>query len=275
MISNYHTHCCFCDGSGQPEEYVLQALKKDFSTLGFSSHGPIPFTEWTMRNEDTGNYLETIDYLKSKYTNLIQIYKGMEIDYLSGDTSTIFKRYDLDYIIGAVHLINDGIHREYFSIDGNITEFQKTFEICSNSSIKKLVSRYYETVLEMLQNNRIDILAHLDLVKKNNTNQKYFNETDAWYVNLVKDVVRKISSYNVIVEVNTGGIARGYTDNVYPSLWIIKEMKKWNIPIVLSSDAHKPENLDFYFDQAKEDIKSAGYDEVWDLNNGKWENRKL
>ena len=38
MLTNYHTHTRFSDGKGEPEEFVLQALKLGFDALGFSEH---------------------------------------------------------------------------------------------------------------------------------------------------------------------------------------------------------------------------------------------
>ena len=275
MLFNLHTHCNFCDGVGVPEEYVQQALDKGFSVLGFSCHGPAPFTTgWTMTREDTEEYLATIDSLKIRYKNDLQIYKGLEIDYFQGDTRQIFTSYDLDYIIGSVHFINAEGENKYYSVDGSLEAFEQTLKVCSDS-IEKLIYRYYELLIEMLAKNRFNILGHLDLVKKNNFDNRFFNEKEKWYVNLVKDVVEKIARYNVIVEVNTGGIARGYMHDVYPSEWILKECKKREIAITLSSDAHSPKDIDFYFEEAKRIIKSVGYSEIWGIQNSKWASIKF
>ncbi|HHU31330.1 MAG: histidinol-phosphatase HisJ [Zhaonellaceae bacterium] len=276
MLFNLHTHCNFCDGAGNPEEYVKQALAKGFSVLGFSCHGPAPFTTgWTMEYENTEDYLKTVDSLKTAYKQELQIYKGMEIDYFQGDTRQIFTKYELDYIIGSVHFINAEGENKYYSIDGSLEAFEQTLKMCSDSSIEKLVRRYYELLVEMLAKRRFDILGHLDLVKKNNFKNRFFNEQEKWYISLVKDVVEKIARYNVIVEINTGGIARGYMNEVYPSEWIIRECKKWEIPVTLSSDAHSPQDIDFYFAEAKKIIKSASYSEIWGIQDGKWVSIKI
>lgn len=276
MISNFHTHCHFCHGKGHPEEYIEQALEKEFSALGFSCHAPVPFfSDWNMSIGNAEKYVHTINTLKNKYKNRIQIYNGMEIDYLKGDTSDIFKKYDLDYKIGSVHFVNGATRKEYHGVDSSPKEFEKILNKYFGSDIKKLVFQYYDCVLEMLKYNKIDMLGHLDLIKKNNTNGKYFSQTDKWYVNLLKEVVENISKYDVIVEVNTGGISRGYIDETYPSQWIIKECRDWNIPITISSDAHAPHNVDFYFEEAKLVVQSAGYDEIWEINNGMWVSKPL
>ena len=139
MLFNLHTHCNFCDGAGNPEEYVKQALAKGFSVLGFSCHGPAPFTTgWTMEYENTEDYLKTVDSLKTAYKQELQIYKGMEIDYFQGDTRQIFTKYELDYIIGSVHFINAEGENKYYSIDGSLEAFEQTLKMCSDSSIENL-----------------------------------------------------------------------------------------------------------------------------------------
>ena len=79
MLSNFHTHTSFCDGENTPEEVVLSAIEKGFSSIGFSSHG---YTEFDLRYclKDTKGYITEINRLKEKYRNKIEIYLGVEED---------------------------------------------------------------------------------------------------------------------------------------------------------------------------------------------------
>jgi len=48
-----------------PEDYVLAAVRKGFSAIGFTSHAPVPFcTDWTMKPENLDKYIENINDLK-------------------------------------------------------------------------------------------------------------------------------------------------------------------------------------------------------------------
>ena len=74
-LANYHTHCYLCDGEGEPEQYVEEAIKKGFIALGFSSHAPIPIpNDWTLRQSTLSTYKNRIEKLKRVYKNRIQIY---------------------------------------------------------------------------------------------------------------------------------------------------------------------------------------------------------
>ena len=49
QLSNYHSHCTFCDGRSTPEDFVKFAVSHGFRAYGFSSHSPLPFeTFWNM-----------------------------------------------------------------------------------------------------------------------------------------------------------------------------------------------------------------------------------
>lgn len=107
MLANYHTHSAFCDGEMMPEDYVLAAVRKGFSAIGFTSHAPVPFcTDWTMKPENLDKYIENINDLKKKYKNQIQIYTGLETDFYPG--SADFRNHPgVDFTIGSVHFIHD------------------------------------------------------------------------------------------------------------------------------------------------------------------------
>ncbi|MDD4083354.1 MAG: hypothetical protein PHD05_08245, partial [Sphaerochaetaceae bacterium] len=68
-----------------------------------------------------------------------------------------------------------------------------------------------------------------------------------------------------IFEINTWAISRGYRKTVYPSLFILKKLKEWKAPIIISSDSHEKSNLSFYFDETQALLKSIGFKEQVEL----------
>ena len=70
QLSNYHSHCTFCDGRSIPEDFVRFAITHGFRAYGFSSHSPLPFeTFWNMSKDDMPEYLQEINRLKQKYSD--------------------------------------------------------------------------------------------------------------------------------------------------------------------------------------------------------------
>ena len=90
------------------------ALSEGFTSYGFSSHAPLPFsTAWTMEWDIMDGYLSEFHRLKEKYAGRIELYIGLEIDYLneaSNPSIARFRELPLDYRIGSVHLLyNDKV----------------------------------------------------------------------------------------------------------------------------------------------------------------------
>lgn len=271
--SNFHTHCYFCDGEGSPKEYVEEAIKRGIKYLGFSSHAPLPFSnEWTMSENNVEKYINMINKLKNKYKKDIEIYCGMEIDYFDNDNRNIFEKYPLDYKIGSVHFYLEK-DRQYI-FDGTPDDLKETLLYYKND-IKLLVKSYYNQIVKMVKIHEPDIIGHLDVIKKNNGKTLHFSEEDNWYKDIVLNTLDIISEYNSIVEINTGGILKGYIKDTYPSKWIIKECKLRNIKIILNADAHLPQNVNGEFDYSYKNAIESGYDEQRILINGEWKDIKI
>ena len=91
QLSNYHSHCTFCDGRSTPEDFIKFAVAHGFRAYGFSSHSPLPFeTFWNMSKDDMPEYLTEIERLKKKYSDRLEIYVGLEIDFLDESNNDSF-----------------------------------------------------------------------------------------------------------------------------------------------------------------------------------------
>ncbi len=278
-LANYHTHCFFCDGEEEPESYVQEALNCGFDAIGFSSHAPISFfRSYVMEDSKLQTYCDTIKKLKVKYNDEIQIYLGLEVDYIPdaiGPSSPQFSGLELDYTIGSIHFMKNLKNGEYLSVDESVQGFNKLLKEIFNGKIQDFISYYYLLIRQMIREHNPSIIGHLDLVKKFNSNNEYFYEDEKWYINEVYQTLQVIAAVGSVLEINTGGISRGYTKSLYPSTWILEESKRLGIPIILNSDAHSPKFLNAYFDQAIETINRVGYSSQRRLMNGSWNNTLL
>ncbi len=42
-LTNYHSHCLYCDGRANMEDFIRFAISEGFTSYGISSHAPLPF----------------------------------------------------------------------------------------------------------------------------------------------------------------------------------------------------------------------------------------
>lgn len=275
--SNYHTHSEFCDASGKPEDYISEGVKNNVAFLGFSSHSPVPVeNDWSLPLNRFDEYCETINYLKQKYNDKLEIYTGLELDFIQGvDIIRDLDLSKLDYTIGSVHFLGREALITNTSVDMRKEMLEESLARDFNGDIKKAVETYYLTMQEMIRNSNINIVGHLDIIKKNNMDNIYFNENDKWYRDLVSDTLEAALKYNKIIEVNNGGITRKKINTYYPSIWILEQCFKMKIPVTISSDAHAPKQLVSGFPETARDLNRIGFKEIFVLGKGEWAARKF
>ena len=113
---NLHTHSIYSDGKSQPREIVEEAIRQGLTTLGFSEHSPLPFdNNFSVKEADMPHYVAEIAQLKEEFKGKIDIYCGLEADYLTGVSEPFAvtkEKYHLDYLIGGVHLVVDPALRQ-------------------------------------------------------------------------------------------------------------------------------------------------------------------
>ncbi len=271
--TNYHTHSRFCDGSSEPESYAISAIKKNFLCLGFSSHAPLPFENaWSLVHADMHAYCEAIENLKIVYKEQLEIYLSLEIDYIPGVSvgfSELKNQHQLDYVLGAVHLVKKPEGNDLWFIDGPIANYDKGLNGIFKGDIRYAVETYYHQLQEMLVTQKPDMVAHFDKVKMNNK-YRYFQESETWYKHLIDKTLQIIAQCKTIVEVNTRGIYTGKYKDLYPGKEVLQKCFDLGIPVTVSADAHRPEQVNMYFDETETILKQIGYKSIKFFKDYKW-----
>ncbi len=264
MNANYHAHCTFCDGKDPLSAYIPAAENLHFNQLGFSSHAPVPFeNDFGIQEEQIPTYCQEIDNLQTQ-TNVCLL-KALECDFIPA-MSTPFQQfkdiYNLDYIIGGVHLVRPQNSEKLWFIDGSKREIYDDglFQLF-NGNIKQAVTTFWEQTFEMLETQRMDIIAHVDKIKMHNQH-RFFQEDESWYKILVDKALQLIRQCDVVMEINTRGLYKKRCDAFYPSTEILLKARKLDIPVVISTDAHKAEELGLFAAEAEQELQRCGYGNV-------------
>ncbi len=238
---NFHSHTPFCDGRAPMEEFVIEALRQNFTHYGFSPHSPLPLrSSCNMSKDDVPLYLAEFHRLKEKYGDRINLYASMEIDYLGpqwGPRHEYFSTLPLDYTISSVHFIPNPEER-YIDIDGRYENFKGKMEQYFYRDIHYVVETFYRQSIDMVEAGGFDILGHLDKVGHNAGHYSPGIEDEPWYERLVERLIEAIVASGVIVEVNT----KAWTDHqrMFPGVKWLPRLVSAGVPLLVNSDAHLP-----------------------------------
>ncbi len=271
MLFNYHTHSWYCDGSSPLEEYIIEAVKQNFLSLGFSGHAPLPFeSDFAISEEQLPAYCEEVNHLKEKYRNQLPVFLSLEMDYIpkvSTDFSVFKKQYHLDYTLGSVHLVSNDTKEGLWFIDGSkIETYDNGLSNVFDGDIRAGVAAYYNQIMDMLATQKPDVVGHVDKIKMNNKN-RFFSTQDEWYKALIQKTIAVIEQQHTIVEVNTRGIYKGRCEELFPSIDILESLCHRDIPVTISTDAHKPDEISMLFAETREVLQDIGFKKLAVFNN--------
>ncbi|MGN0845849.1 MAG: histidinol-phosphatase [Kiritimatiellia bacterium] len=252
MKANYHTHTTWCDGRETPEAMIRAAIARGFDEIGFSSHARLPDeVEGNLTPASAVAYAREIRALAAKYAGRIRVLLGVEADYIPGGTTPERARYahlGLDYLIGSVHTViaPDGAP---VSVDDRPELLSDGIRDHFGGDAEAFLRAYFAENRDMAAAYDFDVVGHPDLVRKFNGVLGYFDETAPWYLEELRLTADALAASGKIVEVNTGGISRGWMDDAYPSPTFRALLRARGVPFILSSDAHAASGLDCAFDR--------------------------
>lgn len=265
-----HNHTTLSDGKTDMEEIVLAAIERGFTHFGITDHVcTYGYEDHSLKPDKYDEYVDKVHELRDKYKDKIELFAGIESEryskrgYLVSDLSKIRPR--LDYIVGSVHVTYPGEIME--PVDELCSTFRKSLERSYDNDARKFVTDYFENYYNNLNELKPEVAGHIDLIKKNNIDGIFFDESSSWYKDLVSDVLDKIKEIDSVLELNTGGGYKHGVRSLYPSDVIIKMAKDKGVKFTMSSDAHNIEMLDVLYDLGVNRLKRAGINELYTYSN--------
>jgi histidinol-phosphatase (PHP family) len=245
---SYHVHTLYSDGNSTIEEHCKAACSLGLEELGFSDHFTLKpdgsMCRWSMDPKRFPEYVAEVLAAKEAYAGRLNVRLGIEADYFpetASHTKDILSGYPLDYVICSVHFV-DGV---------GIDESTKIWENAPQKDRDELFRRYWELIRQMAESRLGSIAAHLDLPKK------YGYQAEVNLTAEVEAALDALAEHDWLVELNTSGWHKPCGEQ-YPSLDILKGLRRRGIPVILSSDAHKAAYLTRDFDRGQEMLSAVG-----------------
>lgn len=259
-LSDYHLHSTYSfDANQSIESIIIKAISMELNEICLTEHISFDHQDISYNFFDFEDYRNQIQRLSAKYSEKINIKKGLEIgEYhlYKDEFDKYFKENNLDFIIGSIHNINGK------GLRTNITE----------NGIKSTYENYFKEVIKFVQIGNFDVLGHLDLV------QRYAFEAGGVYnfkdyEDYIYDILKILISRGKGIEINTSGLSNSL---LFPKLEILHMYKYLNGEILtVGSDAHISnrvgENISYVYDM----LKNIGFKYVFTYDNRKINGRLL
>ena len=242
IITDYHVHI-----ERGPytrdwlNRFIEQAHKAGIQSLGISEHAYRFHQTKHLLDNPWVNQRKTQDL--EEYINLVQEAKkdcgidlklGIEMDWMpenSDDMKAFLKQYPFDYSIGSIHWLGG------FGFD-----LEEMKEQWKQGLVEEIYNTYFSLLEKMIEQAPCTIIGHADVIKVfgfKSDNAHY------WY----KKLTPLIKQSGMWVEVSTAGWRKPVKE-IYPNASWVKMLVYEGVPLVLSSDAHKPEDVGALYPQA-------------------------
>jgi histidinol-phosphatase (PHP family) len=196
-------------------------------------------------------YLDDIDLAAfqeaRELSRELELRLGIEIDFVPGKEEEMDRfatELPYDYIIGSVH-----------RVAGEEVDHPDHKEIYEKWDTYELYEAYYENVRAAALSGRFDVLGHPDLIKI----FRRFPDRDI--TSMLEETADAVAESGIVVDVNAAGLRKPIGE-IYPSRGFLEMFYRRGVPIILSSDAHAPEEVAAGYDSSLELVGGVGYREV-------------
>ena len=250
-----HVHATLCDGKDPLEAMAAAAYRENVQYLGFSchSHTPIPADEGAVLPADMTEYRQTVLRLRAEYEGRMEILLGLEWDSQSDISPEGF-----DYWIGSVHY-EKGSNGKYYAADWGEEHFLACRdELCGGDPL--VVTDLYYQEMARVAARKPPILGHFDIITKHNEGGRLFDGAAPRYRAAALEALHAADPAASLLEINTGGVSRGYRTVPYPALFLLREWKAMGGRIILTSDSHSTATIVSGYGQAAELARAAGFE---------------
>lgn len=256
---NYHTHtyrCGHAERGIKDEDIVQEFINKRFKKIAFTDHCPEKEKidkrlNMRMKYSQKDEYLDSIKKLKDKYSGVIEIESGFEVEYLPGQENNLMElKEEVDKIVLGQHFIYD---------DNKKLKIFRHHEFTDDDLI-----RYANYIDEAMKKGIPDIIGHPDIYM---IDRKSFGEIETEVAHMI---CKSAEKYNIPLEINLSDpnlYLTGKKSRVrYPSKEFWQIVSKYNIKVLYGIDVHYKNQIRNYEKTIEFVEKFIGHETINKLN---------
>ena len=253
---SYHTHTNsfgVYDGRDSVYDMIAKAQEIGFEKLGISNHmifhpelPPHSKMFFSDYNKACDIYKRTVEEIRTVSLNFnIDVKVGFEVDFFpSIQWRNLFEKIreeiKADYYIGSTHFLRNKSEQYLMNLYYLLRTPEARIDV---DCITVYLNNYWNNIIESVKSGYFSFIAHLDVCKLFG----YCHEKE--WDDKKLELIETLAHYKQPVELNTSGWNK--IQEQHPEKFMLKEICKKNIPIIISDDAHSTEMLSQHFEKAE------------------------
>ncbi len=245
MFGDFHVHTVHSfDGKMTMEEACAAAVRQGMDTLCFTEHFSVLEYDPSYRVLRPADYARELADCRERYAGRLLVLGGLEIGEPHLETAAIAREtagLELDFVIGSLHNIGRETLRK-FQAHTDTTEAYRT---------------YFDTVRTMVRTADVDVLGHLDLMKRYVPPEKG-NYVFADHAACIDDILHIAVQRGIGLEINASGLRT--PGEFFPKTEVLRRYRELGGEIVTyGSDAHRPDAVGQGFAAACDTLRACGF----------------
>ena len=161
----------------------------------------------------------------------------------------ILDAWDFDYRIGSVHFLR-----------GWLYDWKNLIDEWKRRDLRDIWEEYTREVERLAASGNYDILGHPFNIRL----FKFFPTFDV--SEYLERVAVALKNANMTIDVNTGTMYRYPVAEISPYADFMKVAAAYELPIVINSDAHNPEDCGKFYETATDYVRGFGYKKILRFN---------
>lgn len=278
MLTDYHMHLEF--GSYDEnwiKSFFEQAKKMNLKEIGITEHThgfrefrDLYYEELILDSSEIGEFQKKWLEQKTKFCHTLDEYRdfidmlkskgypvkmGLEVCNFRNQEKVkeLLSGYRWDYLIVSIHFIN-----------GWGFDFSALKHHFYDKPLKEIWQDYTEEIRNVADTGMYDVLGHpFNLRIFENIPEK----SDV--SEILENTAGILKKNSMIVDINTGTEHRYPIREITPYADFMEMVRKYNIPVIVSSDAHYAEHVGYKIKEAAEYAKSFGINEIVNFDKRK------
>ncbi|MFB3851849.1 MAG: histidinol-phosphatase HisJ family protein [Acidobacteriota bacterium] len=247
---DHHTHTLFSwDSETTVDELALSARKNGLFGVVITDHIEFHPSDRGFSHYNYEKALEAYEMARQTYPDL-KIKFGAEISHHPKHLSEIrdfLKKRRFHFTIGSNHNIGWEEVPDYVSRLEN-----------EGDDFKETLTPYFEECLKLVESNLYDAIGHIDFPKRYFKKRVSSDFFISHYERIIRSILTASLDMGIFVEVNTAPY-RVQINEPYPGWEILRLYRKLGgREVILSSDAHRPEDLGTAFDAVIKELSRMG-----------------